>query len=153
MSQWNEIFKKEGRVFTKPDRNISKVLKFFKKHNINRILDSGFGSGRHVVYLAKRGFDVYGIDISEEGLRLTESWLEKENLKANLMIGSIFDKLPYSNDFFDAIISVDVLMHAEIEDIRKAIREMERILKPSGLIFLKVRKGHLGQEGLPRQSS
>ncbi|MEW6558107.1 MAG: class I SAM-dependent methyltransferase [Elusimicrobiota bacterium] len=140
MQQWNEIFKKEGKVFTKVQEDIPKVLTLFKKHNIKKILDLGCGSGRHVIYFTKRGFDVYGIDISKEGLNITKSWLKKEKLKANLKIGSVYEKLPYQNNFFDAIISVQVIHHARIKTIRKAIREIERILKPNGLIFITVRK-------------
>jgi ubiquinone/menaquinone biosynthesis C-methylase UbiE len=48
--------------------------------------------------------------------------------------------LPYKDNFFDAIISTNVLHHAKIEKIRKLIKEMERILKLKGLIFVMVRK-------------
>jgi len=100
----------------------------------------GFGSGRHVVYFAGEGFDVYGIDISIEGLRITRSWLEEENLKANLKIGNIHEKLPYADDFFDAMISIQVIHHSKIENIRRLIEEIERVLTPSGIIFVTVPK-------------
>ncbi|MBI2129565.1 class I SAM-dependent methyltransferase [Candidatus Woesearchaeota archaeon] len=138
--QWNEIFKKEGKVFTKIQEDIPEVLKLFKRHNVRRILDLGCGSGRHTVYFAKQGFDVYGIDIAKEGLNITKSWLKKEGLKANLKMGSVYNKLSYPNDFFDAIISIQVLHHALIERIRKVISELERILKPKGIVFITVTK-------------
>lgn len=138
MQQWNEAFKKEGRIFTDVHEDISKIMKLFKEHNVVRILDLGFGSGRHTVYFAREGFDVNGIDIAEEGLRITRSWLKEQNLNADLKIGNMYDKLPYPDDFFDAIISVQVMHHSEIENIRKLIREMERVLRPSGFIFVTV---------------
>lgn len=138
--QWNEIFKKEGKVFTKIQEDIPKVLKLFKRHNVKRILDLGCGSGRHTVYFAKRGFDVYGIDNAEEGLNITKSWLRKEGLKANLKLGSIYDKLQYPDNFFDAAISTHTIHHERLKNIRKLIRELRRVLKPGGLIFITVRK-------------
>lgn len=140
MQQWNKIFKNKGRFFTKIQEDIPKILTLFKKHNVKRILDLGCGSGRHVVYFAKKGFDIYGIDIAKEGIKITKGWLGKEKLQADLKIGSIYKRLPYQNNLFDAVISTNTICHAKIKNIRKTIREIERILKPKGLIFITVRK-------------
>ncbi|MFH1824099.1 MAG: class I SAM-dependent methyltransferase, partial [Candidatus Firestonebacteria bacterium] len=148
MKQWNEIFKKEGKVFTKVQEDVPKIATVFKKHNIRKILDLGCGSGRHIIYFAKRGFDVYGIDIAEEGISITKSWLKKENFKADLKIGNIYDKLPYPDDFFDAVVSIYTIHHSRIENIRKAIQEVERVLKPEGLIFIISRKRKLRKQRL-----
>ena len=140
MKQWNRIFKKYGKVFLKPQEDIVKIVKLFKKHNVLKILDLGSGTGRHVIYLAKNNFDVYGIDIAEEGIEITKKWLKKERVKANLKVDSIYKRLPYKNSFFDAIISTNTIHHGKIKNIRKAICEIERVLKPKGLIFITVRK-------------
>lgn len=138
--QWDKIFKQYGKVFTKPQTDIPKIIKLFKKRGVKRVLDLGCGSGRHIVYLAKHSFEVYGIDISEHGIKIAKEWLKKEKVKANLKIGSIYKKLPYKDNFFDAIISIQVIHHARIKIIRKVIKEIKRILKPGGLIFVTVRK-------------
>ncbi|WXG44211.1 MAG: class I SAM-dependent methyltransferase [Promethearchaeati archaeon SRVP18_Atabeyarchaeia-1] len=140
MQKWNEAFKREGKIFTEVQEDIPKISDFFKKHGVRRILDLGFGSGRHTVYLAAKGFEVQGIDIAQEGLRLTRSWLEEKALKADLRIGNIYDRLPYPDDFFDAIVSVQVMHHSVIANIRKLIKEVERVLRPSGLLFVTVLK-------------
>ena len=140
MKQWNEIFKKKGKVFTKVKRDLPKFVAVLKKNNVKKILDLGSGSGRHVIYFAKEGFDSFGIDIAEEGIKITKDWLKKENLKANLKIGNIYEKLPYPDDFFDAILTTGVISHSDIGGIRRAIKEIERILKPQGFIFVNVRK-------------
>ena len=112
----------------------------FKERGVKRVLDLGCGSGRHMVYLVKHDFEVYGIDISPQGIKIAREWLKKEKLKANLKVGDVYKKLPYQNDFFDAIISTQALHHNKIENIRKLIKEIERILKPGGLIFVTVRR-------------
>jgi SAM-dependent methyltransferase len=142
MQQWNKIFKKEGKVFTKVQEDIPRILKLFKKHKVKRVLDLGCGTGRHAVYFAKKGFDVYGIDISKEGLQITKSWSKKENVRVNLKCGSIYRKFPYKKDFFDAVISIQVVHHGRINNVRKAIKEIERVLKPGGLVFITVPKEH-----------
>ena len=138
--QWNKIFKERGKVFKKPQEDIPKVVKLLKKKDAERILDLGCGSGRHSVYLAKQGFNVYGIDIAKSGIKIAKEWLKEEDLKADLKIRDIYQELPYPDNFFDAIISTQTLHHARIERIRKLIGEMERILKPKGLIFVTVRR-------------
>lgn len=140
MRQWNKIFKEKGKVFVKIKEDIPKFIVLLKKNNSKKILDLGSGSGRHVIYLAKQGFDAFGIDIAKEGIRITKSWLKKENLKADLKIGNIYEKLPYPNNFFDAILTTGVICHNNIVGIRRVIKEMERILKPNGLIFVNVRR-------------
>lgn len=115
------------------------------KKGVKKILDLGCGSGRHTVYLAKNGFDVYGIDVALSGIKMTREWLKKENLKANLKTGNIYKKLPYKNNFFDAVISTQTIHHQRIENIRKAIKEVERVLSPGGLIFISVRKRKIGK--------
>lgn len=61
-------------------------------------------------------------------------------MQANLKVGSIYKRLPYKDNFFDAIISTNTIHHGRIQDIRQAIQEVERVLKPKGLIFITVRK-------------
>jgi len=140
MKQWNKIFKKYGKVFLKPQEDMVKILKLFKKRNVSKVLDLGCGTGRHTIYFAKKKFDVYGIDIAEEGIEIIKKWLKKEGLKANLEVGSIYKKLPYKDSFFDAVISTNTIHHEKIKNIRKVIWEIERVLKPNGLIFITVRK-------------
>lgn len=136
MKQWNKIFKKYGKVFLKPQEDIPKIAKLFKRKNVKRVLDLGCGTGRHLIYFAKKGFDVYGIDIAEEGIRIARKWLKGEKLKAKLKIGSIYKKLPYKSNFFDAVVSVQSLQHGKLGQIKKGIEEIERVLKPGGLIFI-----------------
>lgn len=137
---WNRIFRKEKKTFPTILKDMTTVVKFFKKRKINRILDLGCGTGRHLIYLAKHNFDVYGIDISEYGIKIANKCLKEENLKAHLKIGDIYKKLPYEDNFFDAIVSTKTMHHGKIENIRKLIKEIERILKPHGLIFITVTK-------------
>lgn len=140
MKQWNKIFKKHGKVFLEPQEDMKRVMNLFKKHGVGKILDLGCGTGRHTVYFARNGFSVYGFDIAKQGIKIAEEWLKKEGLKADLKVGSIYKKLPYKNNFFDAVISTGTIHHEKIENIRKAILEIERVLKPKGLIFITVRK-------------
>jgi len=146
---WDKAFKEHGKIFITPQEDIPKLAKEWRKKGIKRVLDLGCGSGRHLVYLAKKGFEMYGIDISERGIKIAKQWLKENGLKAKLKIGDIYKKLPYPDEFFDAIICIRTLNHGKIEWIRKCIKEMHRILKPNGFVFVTVHK-HRGKKCIPK---
>lgn len=145
MQQWNKIFKEKGIFFTSSHEDIDYVRDIFEKNNVKKLLDLGCGSGRHIIYFTRKGFEVHGIDVAKEGIKLVKSWLQKEGLDAKLTLGSIYEKLQYEDNFFDAIISTQVIHHSNIENIRNTIKEIERILKPSGIIFISVTKSKYKQ--------
>lgn len=135
---WDEIYKKQGKVFTEPHAAMPGLVWLLKRMGARTVLDFGSGSGRHVIYLARAGLSVFGLDNSRQGIQFTKEWLEREGLRANLLLGDMAEKLPYSDDFFDAIIAVQVIHHAKIAVIRLLIGEMWRILKKGGVLFVSV---------------
>ena len=135
---WDQIFRSQGRVFENPHEDIPRLISQFTARQGKRILDLGCGSGRHAVYLAKHGFEVYGIDVSPTAIELTKKWMDEEKLTASLIIGGSDNKLPYVDEFFDVLISVQVIHHNTAEDIRRLIAEIWRVLHPDGLFFATV---------------
>ena len=140
MEQWDVIYKKTGRHFISSLDYMPELLNLLKKRNVTNVLDLGCGSGTHISHLAKHGFEVYGIDVSQQAIEIAKERLKAKKLEGNLKVGSIYKRLPYEDDFFDAVISFRTTHHAKLGDIRKAIKEIERILRPHGLIFMTIRK-------------
>ena len=140
VKRWNAIYKQKGRTYVSSLEYFNEILTLFQTYSVKKVLDLGCGSGGYVVSLAKNGYEVYGLDFSKEAIEVAKSWLKDNGNKGNLKLGSIYKKLPYGDNFFDAVISFRVIHHATIEDIRKLIKELERILKPQGLLFITVPK-------------
>jgi 2-polyprenyl-3-methyl-5-hydroxy-6-metoxy-1,4-benzoquinol methylase len=67
-----------------------------------KILDVGCGTGRHSIELAKRGFDVTGIDLSESQLARAREKAETNNLKIDFRKEDARN-LPFSDEFHVAI--------------------------------------------------
>ena len=135
---WNEIFKHQGKVFGEPHEDMPVVVDLLKEHRATTVLDLGCGTGRHVVYLARRGFSVSGLDSAPEGLGVARQWLDEEGLDADLRLHNMTERLPYGDGFFDAVISVQVIHHADMAMIRQIVEEILRVLKPGGLVFVTV---------------
>ncbi|KYK32812.1 MAG: class I SAM-dependent methyltransferase [Theionarchaea archaeon] len=134
---WDAIFKKGECVEMDPHPEMSTIAELFKKEKVKRILDLGSGRGRHLLYLAKKGFDVYGLDSSPTGLAYTIKVLSEENLAAHLTICDMI-VLPYDDEYFDAVISVQVIHHNRLERIRNTLKEITRVLKDGGLVWITV---------------
>ena len=137
--QWNKKYQKETKL-PPIDDEMKEIMMLFRKKKVKKILDLACGSGRHVIYLTENSFDVHGIDISDKGIEIAKSLLKKRNLSVHLQVGSMFNNLPYENNYFDAIICIRALNHGTIEEIRNGIKEIERVLKSHGILYLTVRK-------------
>jgi SAM-dependent methyltransferase len=94
-----------------------------------RILDAGCGSGRNMVDLARRG-KVTGIELSE-----TSASLARERDAGEVITGSV-QQMPFANDSFDLAVCLDVIEH--LEDDLAALRELRRVLAPTGSLLVTV---------------
>ena len=139
--KWDDLHKQER---FRPKYPSGLVVKFILtqfpkvKRNKIKILDLGCGAGRHVLFLAKEGFNTYATDISEDGLKCTRSMLRNAGLKAYVK-KSTMTKQPFLDDSFDGIISYGVLQYNTEEGYQKSIAEMYRILKKGGQAFIYTR--------------
>ncbi len=50
----------------------------------------------------------------------------------------MYQTLPYKDNFFDGLISTNVLHHNKVAEIKGLIREIERVLKPGVVIMIEV---------------
>jgi tellurite methyltransferase len=117
--QWDSIYSSTKYVFgTEPAA--------FLKDHINRLpvghaLDIATGEGRNAVYLAKKGFTVDGVDISEVGLKKTRR-LARDN---HVMINTIDEDLntyQIKPESYDVILNIDYLQRSLIPEIKKGLK-------------------------------
>jgi ubiquinone/menaquinone biosynthesis C-methylase UbiE len=100
-----------------------------------RVLEVGCGSGSNLWMMAKEGFETHGVDSSAEALKLAENHLRgKWGVAANLKRGS-FMELPYEPAYFDAVVDVVSLQGLNLDDCALVLREVGRVLRPSGAFF------------------
>ena len=95
-----------------------------------RLLDAGCGSGFNLLALAPLGRAV-GIDLAPEAIAFCRMRGVRA-VRASLLA------LPFPDSAFDAVTSFDVLYHAWVTDDRGAVAEMARVLRPGGLLLVRV---------------
>jgi len=134
MRDWNKTYEQEGEIQTEVSNFVVDFVNVLKKRKAKKVLDLCFGTGRHTIYLAEQGFEVYGIDISEKGKEITENKARSKPLKLHLQIADMHN-LPYHNNFFDAIIAIYAIEHNTIKGLKKTISELYRVLKPGGIML------------------
>ncbi len=111
MKQWYELLfencgkKYDGESFTRGTMGECDFI----EHEIGfdrsvKILDIGCGTGRHSIELAKRGYNITGIDLSDSQLNRARDKAEKQGLKIDFWKHDA-RKLPF-NDEFDLVIMI-----------------------------------------------
>lgn len=106
-----------------------------------KILDAGCGGGRNLVYFLQNGFQVFGIDQNADAVEYVRNLaktlapdLQPENFRAAKV-----EEMPFSDKSFDVVLSSAVLHFADSEKhFNQMLREMWRVLKPSGLFFARL---------------
>ena len=107
-----------------------------KEWGQGKLLNLGCGHGADFLPFAKN-FELYGLDFSEEMLRLARKYAAKFNFPVNLAAADLC-YLPYDNDSFDFVIAVATYHHLQKELQLSAFQELKRVLKPGGSAFITV---------------
>ncbi len=103
----------------------------FPSRNL-KVLDIGCGTGWHVKKMSEHGFEVHGIDASSKQFEAAK----RNSGSNNINLGSVLN-LPFENNSFDVIYTINTLHHlADHNQQKKAMQEIERVLKPGGMLFI-----------------
>jgi len=95
-----------------------------------RLLDAGCGTGYNLRALAGLG-RASGVDLSPAALAFCRE-RRVEALRASVLA------LPFADGSFDVVTSFDVIYHAWVSDDRAAAAELARVLRPGGLLLVRV---------------
>ncbi|MBI0584008.1 MAG: class I SAM-dependent methyltransferase [Methanomassiliicoccus sp.] len=99
-----------------------------------RVLELGCGGGKTAAGLVKVAGEVVGIDHSRKGLHACTRSASSPRLE--LVEGDV-RCLPFSGRSFDHVVAYHVLGHLLEDDRRRAIAEIDRVLRPGGSIHVR----------------
>jgi ubiquinone/menaquinone biosynthesis C-methylase UbiE len=144
MKQWyEELFENYAESYDKESYTqgtqgevdfIEQEINFDKT---KRILDMGCGTGRHAIELAKRGYNVTGIDLSGSQLKRAIEKAQKENLNIDFLRADA-RSLDFHDEFDAAIMICEgAFSLMETDEMNFKILENARnALKPKGKLIL-----------------
>lgn len=101
-----------------------------------RVLEAGYGSGILLPSLHQLAREVYAVDLHQR-TDLVSAMLRAEGVPASLAVGSVC-ALAYDDASFDAVVCVSTLEHLHGPELRSAIGELHRVLKPGGRAIIGV---------------
>ncbi|MFH1200518.1 MAG: methyltransferase domain-containing protein [Candidatus Micrarchaeota archaeon] len=137
MQAYDEIAHDWDKARTRPISALSLFIADVKK--TDAVLDAGCGNARNLVEIARKCAKIVGVDSSDEMLSFAAARIGKAKLrkKASLEHGDI-RALPFDSGEFDKVFCIAVLHHLARREQLKAVRELSRVLKPDGAVYLTV---------------
>jgi SAM-dependent methyltransferase len=132
---WADIYKAGKNNLSYPNENLVRYLYYLypdKNFSDLKVLDYGFGSGNNLKHLDNLGCDVYGVEISEHAKKLTLQKLRSDFNADKLFIMNQEAVIPYSSNYFDLIISWQVLCYNTVETLTEVLNTLKSKLKPGG---------------------
>jgi SAM-dependent methyltransferase len=104
-----------------------------RRRPIRDVLEAGCGTGHFSLQLAQRyGWRMHSLDLGWEGLAFGKQ------LGAPRMVQADICRLPYRDAAFDGVVSMDVIVHLPPGREVEPLAEFTRVLKPGGLLALRV---------------
>lgn len=87
-----------------------------------RVLDLAMGAGRNAIYLAREGFDVEGIDISEDAVAKARFLADGEHVKITASVADLEAGYRIPAATYDVIICFYYLHRPLISEIKQGLR-------------------------------
>lgn len=117
------------------DRAIPDMLAAMEVETGGTVLDAGCGPGVHSIRVAKAGYSVRAIDISETMLSQARQRAELEKVGDRIKFEQQdLTQLDFPDNSFRYVFSWGVIIH--IPDADKALDELARIVEPGGKLAL-----------------
>lgn len=96
------------------------------------VLDAGCGTGNLCMKLKEKGATVIGLDNVKEALDIYRT----KDPSAHIVLHDLKKELPFKNDYFDRVVSNNVLYTIPRNDRDRILREFHRVMKPGGTIVI-----------------
>ncbi|MFZ2958868.1 MAG: class I SAM-dependent methyltransferase [Candidatus Ozemobacteraceae bacterium] len=111
-----------------------------------KILEVGCGPGGNLLFFAREGFSVFGIDGSPTAVERARKALDEEfpglvqqdashvTRFSDVCVGQLLS-LPYEEGLFDAVVDNEAICCNSFEESQGIFREINRVLQPGGRLF------------------
>ncbi|MBI4834396.1 MAG: class I SAM-dependent methyltransferase [Planctomycetes bacterium] len=130
---------------------MEKALKSGYLPKKGRMIELGCGAGNVALWLADKGYEISGVEISSTAVEWAKEKAKAKNIKADFRVGNVVDLKDYKDNTFDFVLDGHCL-HCIIGDDRKQfLKNALRIIKPKGVFFVDTMCGEILNEDLKKQ--
>lgn len=129
---WGIEMPKRGNLLSSGTLILEGILKTLENVD-GSVLDVGCGGGqfsRAVKYYSPK-LQVYGVDVGRDAV----DFAKKNSEGITFELGRA-EQLPFKDETFDAVFSIEVLEH--VNNFERSVKEMHRVLKEGGKLYLSV---------------
>ncbi len=98
------------------------------------VLDLGCGSGIFIPIISPLCNRLMGVEVAPVLAEQSREVVRKFNLQNTSIIQGSAEEIPFGENSFDAVLSVDLLHH--LEHLDRSLREIKRVLKSSGTLIV-----------------
>lgn len=122
---------------------IPDLLKVFSENKVKKILDVGCGTGDHVIDLAKRGFEIVGIDRSRvmisDANKRKEGMSETAKKRGKFIEGDVEKILPkFRKEPFDAVLFLGNTISHNPRKYKDVLKDAANLLTNKGMMIFQV---------------
>ena len=96
------------------------------------VIDLGCGAGNYAIYLAERGFDVTGVDISPTAIKIARANADRKGLKCHFFVADVVEGLDSTGKTWKFAYDWGLLHHILPRHRKKYVGNVSRILNPKG---------------------
>ena len=131
---YNQAYRRPGPLFgLRPDPALARIVR--EHAPSGRALDIGAGDGRHSVFLARSGFLVEAVDISEQAVGKLRQLARRGHLRIEPRVGDCARPGVIAGPY-DMIVADTVLGHFEPDEARRVAGRIAAALAPGGWLFV-----------------
>jgi ubiquinone/menaquinone biosynthesis C-methylase UbiE len=97
-----------------------------------KVVEFGCGTGNYVIWFAKLGYEIMGIDISQNAIEIARKSASTTSVNCKFMVADVTRDIPKIDDMFDFAYDWELLHHIFPEDRDKYVGNVFRLLKSGG---------------------
>jgi len=101
-----------------------------------RLLELGCGAGNLSIELAKRGYEVFGVDFAESAVTWARDNARHAQVSIDFRLADVTNLSLFATGFFDLVYDGNCVHCLIGESREKAFREAFRVLRPGGIFFV-----------------
>ena len=143
---YERIARKYHSIHKNPQEIAWLLDRFLKMVKGKKVLDIGCGNGRDTKYMSEKGFDVTGIDLSSNMLKIAEKFAPKAKFYRMDM-----RKIGFKDKSFDGLWALSSFMHIPKSQAYQTLEEFRRVLKDDGIMLVSVPEGK-GEKFVKKES-